>query len=173
MHPNVEHAFHAIALDEWRSSFECTMWGKKKNDSTQLRQVWFPGSHCNVGGGWPDQQVATIALACSFPNPFLPFPYPNLTEPPGMADQLTSIGVEFSKVEMNRIFYELRPGARAHKWGLGPIRDPSGATAFPDKAWGVLAAPYRKYMNGSTDYPTRKPGGCMFTTRSLCVCVSH
>ena len=83
-----------------------------------------------------------------------------------MADQLTSIGVEFSKVEMNRIFYELRPGARAHKWGLGPIRDPGGATAFPDKAWGVLAAPYRKYMNGSTDYPTRKPGGCMFTIRS-------
>ncbi len=67
VHPRIENAFHAIALDEWRKAFDCTMWGKRGNDDTRLRQVWFPGSHCNVGGGWEDQQIATIALACRFP----------------------------------------------------------------------------------------------------------
>ncbi len=67
VHPRIENAFHAIALDEWRKAFDCTMWGKRGNDDTRLRQVWFPGSHCNVGGDWEDQQIATIALACRFP----------------------------------------------------------------------------------------------------------
>jgi hypothetical protein len=59
-----------MALDEWRHAFDCTLWGKGGRDKgdnepkTELRQVWFPGNHGNVGGGWPDQQIATIALAC-------------------------------------------------------------------------------------------------------------
>lgn len=64
VHPNIEYAFHALALDETRMNFEPTMWGHKNNTTTQLRQVWFPGNHGNVGGGWPDQQMATISLAC-------------------------------------------------------------------------------------------------------------
>jgi len=76
-----------------------------------------------------------------------------------MADQLTSIGVEFSKVEMNRIFYGLRPGATACKWGMGAIHNPAGATSYSDKIWVFFAAPYRKIKNGNTEYPTRRPGG--------------
>ncbi len=64
VHPNVDYAFHALALDEWRTAFEPTMWGAKGNDHTELRQVWFPGTHKNCGGGFPDQQAATISLAC-------------------------------------------------------------------------------------------------------------
>lgn len=64
VHPRVKYAFHAIALDEWRTAFDCTMWGKRDNNETELRQVWFPGTHANIGGGWDDQQIATIALAC-------------------------------------------------------------------------------------------------------------
>ncbi|KAK4451399.1 hypothetical protein QBC34DRAFT_54717 [Podospora aff. communis PSN243] len=137
---SVDYAFHGLALDEWRSAFDCTMWGKKDNNHTNLRQVWFPGSHCNAGGGWPDQQIATIALAW-------------------MADQLTSISVEFSKVEMNRIFYELRPGAIPKPWGMGTIYNPGGPTTYLDKLIGFFAVPYRKFKNGNTEYPPRKPGG--------------
>ncbi|KAL2127516.1 hypothetical protein VTI74DRAFT_10615 [Chaetomium olivicolor] len=135
VHPRIEYAFHAIALDEWRSAFKCTMWGKRGNDETHLRQVWFPGSHCNVGGGWEDQQIATIALSW-------------------MADQLTSIGVEFSKTEMNRILYDIRPQAKARKWGLGVIRNPDGLTSYPDWVWSYVPAPVRKPTKG-----TRTPGG--------------
>ncbi len=28
-----------------------------------LRQVWFPGVHSNIGGGYPDQGMANITLA--------------------------------------------------------------------------------------------------------------
>ena len=28
-----------------------------------LRQVWFPGVHSNIGGGYDDQQLANITLA--------------------------------------------------------------------------------------------------------------
>ena len=76
-----------------------------------------------------------------------------------MADQLTSIGVEFSKVEMNRIFYELRPGAVPKPWAMGTIRNPSGATTSLDKIIGFFAAPYRRIKKGNTGYPTRRPGG--------------
>lgn len=65
MHPKVDFAFHALALDEWRTSFGPTLWNRApENGNTELRQVWFPGSHSNVGGGFDDQQIATIALAC-------------------------------------------------------------------------------------------------------------
>jgi hypothetical protein len=31
--------------------------------TTDLRQVWFPGAHANVGGGYSDQEIANITLA--------------------------------------------------------------------------------------------------------------
>lgn len=65
VHPNIDHAFHALALDEWRTSFAPTLWNVGKNNTnTQLRQVWFPGCHSNVGGGSDTQQISKIALAC-------------------------------------------------------------------------------------------------------------
>jgi hypothetical protein len=32
-------------------------------DVQKLVQVWFPGVHCNVGGGNDDQELADITLA--------------------------------------------------------------------------------------------------------------
>lgn len=139
VHPNVEHAFHAVALDEWRTSFDCTLWGLLNNNNTKLRQVWFPGTHCNVGGGWPDQQIATIALAW-------------------MADQLTSVGVEFNKFEMGRLFFNVNTKATVRKWGLGMINNPAGLTSYPDWLWSIAASPWRKITTGTTDYIVRKPG---------------
>lgn len=61
---NTEHAFQALALDERRSPFTPAMWERRGNqNSIDLRQVWFPGTHKNVGGGYDDQEMANIALA--------------------------------------------------------------------------------------------------------------
>ncbi|KAI0430373.1 hypothetical protein F5Y09DRAFT_331155 [Xylaria sp. FL1042] len=65
----IQHGFHALALDEARD----------------LRQVWFPGSHANIGGGWPDQGVANTTLAW-------------------MMDQLSSVGCEFRTDALERAF---------------------------------------------------------------------
>jgi len=59
----VENAFQALALDERRSAFSPAIWEKPEGNRTTLRQVWFPGTHSNVGGGYDDQQLANITLA--------------------------------------------------------------------------------------------------------------
>lgn len=44
----------ALAIDEHRFPFQATLWRKpmfKRLDS-RTEQVWFPGSHADVGGGW-------------------------------------------------------------------------------------------------------------------------
>jgi hypothetical protein len=59
----VENAFQALALDERRSSFAPAVWEKPEGNRTRLRQVWFPGAHGNIGGGYDDQGMANITLA--------------------------------------------------------------------------------------------------------------
>ncbi|KAI7234736.1 hypothetical protein KC330_g4684 [Hortaea werneckii] len=59
----IEYAFQALALDERRFAFQPALWEKFPGNETVLRQVWFPGAHANVGGGYEDQQIATISLA--------------------------------------------------------------------------------------------------------------
>ena len=62
----IEHAFHALALDEHRPPFSPAVWerSQENKDTTDLRQVWFPGNHGNIGGGWEDQGVSNCTLAC-------------------------------------------------------------------------------------------------------------
>jgi uncharacterized protein (DUF2235 family) len=48
--PNIDHARHALAMDEKRGDFEPTIW--KKRSGMTLKQVWFAGVHCDVGGGY-------------------------------------------------------------------------------------------------------------------------
>lgn len=57
--PNVRVARHALALDEWREDFEPTVWQPREN--LDLKQVWFAGSHSDVGGSYaPDKRDGTL-----------------------------------------------------------------------------------------------------------------
>ena len=62
----IEYAFQALALDENRLPFSPTIWERRPENqkATDLRQVWFPGNHGNIGGGWQDAGVANMSLAC-------------------------------------------------------------------------------------------------------------
>ncbi|KAK6585579.1 hypothetical protein PZA11_002306 [Diplocarpon coronariae] len=62
---NIRHAFQALALDERRAPFKAAVWERANRHQTtvDLRQVWFPGAHSNVGGGYDDQEIANITLA--------------------------------------------------------------------------------------------------------------
>ncbi|KAJ2995896.1 hypothetical protein NUW58_g1148 [Xylaria curta] len=66
----IQHGFHALALDEMRGPFTPTLWERRpqEQNTSHLCQVWFPGSHANIGGGWPDQGIAdtTLAFGCEF-----------------------------------------------------------------------------------------------------------
>lgn len=72
----IENAYQALALDENRSAFSPTVWEKPPGNTSNLRQVWFPGVHSNIGGGsYSDQGMANITLAwmMSQLEPFIDF----------------------------------------------------------------------------------------------------
>ena len=62
---HMNNAFQALALDEHRFPFSPTIWEKPKDPKckTNLKQVWFPGAHSNVGGSYADSGMADITLA--------------------------------------------------------------------------------------------------------------
>ncbi|KAJ4377882.1 hypothetical protein N0V83_000712 [Neocucurbitaria cava] len=102
----IENAFHALALDESRTSFAPAVWEKSEGNRTTLRQVWFPGAHTNVGGGYDDQQLANITLAwmMSQLEPFL-----------DMRDDFL-----FEQDELNDKYYKKEEG-RVRPWSFGKI----------------------------------------------------
>jgi uncharacterized protein (DUF2235 family) len=60
----VEHAIHALALDEMRQPFAPTMWELPDPQPGQkLTQCWFSGAHADVGGYFDDCRSADISLA--------------------------------------------------------------------------------------------------------------
>lgn len=52
---HIKNAYHTVAIDERRRPFLPTLWLEKNVNSGQnVEQVWFPGVHTNIGGGYVD-----------------------------------------------------------------------------------------------------------------------
>jgi uncharacterized protein (DUF2235 family) len=81
--PDIAIGRHAVAIDERRAFFRTNLWrlptpAVTPTVATQetlvawgpvnLKQVWFPGVHCDVGGGYPEPEssLAKIALKWMF-----------------------------------------------------------------------------------------------------------
>ena len=73
LHPCIEAAYHAMAIDDERKTFHPVLWMERKSDGkdkkhaddtllTQIEQVWFAGAHANVGGGYPKDHLAHVPL---------------------------------------------------------------------------------------------------------------
>ena len=83
--PHVRHAFQALAIDEQRGNFQGAVWVPYKADRRKrgrpvqeprqeehpeqqgaerqvLKQMWFPGVHSNVGGGYPQHGLSDTAF---------------------------------------------------------------------------------------------------------------
>jgi len=58
----VQHAFHALAIDEHRAPFEPTLWKYKPKPDQKVEQVWFAGVHSDIGGGYREVGLSDIAL---------------------------------------------------------------------------------------------------------------
>ncbi|MGH7233752.1 MAG: DUF2235 domain-containing protein [Nitrospiraceae bacterium] len=58
----VEHACHALSIDDERHSFHPILWHEGEGDAGRIEQVWFAGAHSNVGGGYPKQGMSLVAL---------------------------------------------------------------------------------------------------------------
>jgi uncharacterized protein (DUF2235 family) len=58
LNDKVLHGFHALAADESRDLFSPTFWA----DRAGIVQQIFPGTHSNVGGGYPERGLSDGAL---------------------------------------------------------------------------------------------------------------
>jgi uncharacterized protein (DUF2235 family) len=102
-----------LALDERRAGFEPTLWALQtdKNTNTKLKQVWFPGVHCSVGGGDTTHGLSDVSLAW-------------------MVDQIyTSTGLQF---DWDRLTYA-RTQQRA---STGSLWTNNYQPKWPDHPWG-------------------------------------
>jgi uncharacterized protein (DUF2235 family) len=62
---SVENCFHAVSIDEKRMTFVATMWERPFNFERELpevQQVWFPGVHGDIGGGYEERDLSDAAL---------------------------------------------------------------------------------------------------------------
>lgn len=64
--PSIAIGRHAIAIDERRAFFRSHLWRPAGADKPwgprDVKQVWFPGVHCDVGGGYAEAGLADVAL---------------------------------------------------------------------------------------------------------------
>lgn len=71
---HIDHAFHALAIDERRGPFVPTLWRTSVDDALPatdstgdmrrpvVEQVWFPGVHTDIGGGYADNRLSRLPL---------------------------------------------------------------------------------------------------------------
>jgi len=67
----VNNAFHALAIDEHRKPFAPAIWEQQtdslalqqRGNLQRLEQVWFTGSHSDVGGGYPENESGLSRLS--------------------------------------------------------------------------------------------------------------
>jgi hypothetical protein len=102
----VQHAIHALALDERREPFAPTLWELPNPAPGQtLTQVWFQGGHSDVGGSYDDTRASDITLAW-------------------MAERLSELGLKFDLALLKAQFYDPTKEKREPRpWGCGDLHD--------------------------------------------------
>ncbi|KAH7344197.1 hypothetical protein B0J17DRAFT_645662 [Rhizoctonia solani] len=60
--PNVRYALQALAFHENRMRFRAILFEGAVDNHVVLKQVWFPGSHSDVGGGGSTYHLPSISL---------------------------------------------------------------------------------------------------------------
>jgi hypothetical protein len=59
----VKCAYHALSLDDERRTFHPILWDERRaEDRERIWQVWFPGAHANIGGGYPKDGLSHVSL---------------------------------------------------------------------------------------------------------------
>ncbi|MBX3669840.1 MAG: DUF2235 domain-containing protein [Rhodocyclaceae bacterium] len=57
---SIQSARHAVALDEMRATFQPTLWNAAAE--RDAKELWFPGAHSDVGGGYAETGLSDGAL---------------------------------------------------------------------------------------------------------------
>lgn len=150
----VENAFHALALDERRFPFSPAIWERDDTGTTNLKQVWFPGAHSNVGGSYDDYGMANITLAWMMDQLS-----GNTRDPNKAFDPLDWIRFDDDFINLcfrqSSNYYASNSGLDDYNgWAMGKVYD---SNTFPQSLAGAKVRTPGRYQK--TDYLTGKNTG--------------
>jgi hypothetical protein len=147
----VENAFQALAIDEHRSPYTPAIWELDDDCKTNLKQVWFPGAHSNVGGSYEDYGIANMTLGWMMDQLS-----GNTTDPAKSFEPLDWI--KFDEAYVQRVFdwttrwYDEQPERQPYKgWAMGRNYN---SNTFPKSLAGATTRTPGLYRE--TDYDTGK-----------------
>lgn len=131
---NVTHARHAVALDERRASFSPTLWTNVAGRAN-VKQIWFPGVHCDVGGGYERKGLSDGALKWMADEAGAPG-----IELALRADMLAQIQPNHQDVLHNscRGFFQLLP---THPRSIPPLYSTAPRDPVHESAWNRIEHP--------------------------------
>lgn len=156
---HITNAFHALALDEKRYPFSPAVWERRPGCTTNLKQVWFPGVHSNVGGSYKDHDLADITLAWMMDQ---------LANTAGQRDDPENFTprewIAFDKGYVDQQHKRLKHYYKKHAhdyptargWARGKIFD---SLSFPMSLLGTCVRQPGRYR--ATDYQTGKETGAL------------
>jgi Uncharacterized alpha/beta hydrolase domain (DUF2235) len=106
--PRVARACHGIAMDDERYTFHPVLWNERGTaDSERITQVWFAGMHSDVGGGYPDNDLAQVSLEWMIDQVRF--------------DPVSGCGLRFAADDLRAIAHRAQPLGKVHdsRRGLG------------------------------------------------------
>jgi hypothetical protein len=118
---NVECGRHAMALDEKRSSFTVTHW-KNADAHANARELWFPGAHSDVGGGYAETDLSDGALSWMLDEAV----DAGLAIRPGAREQLRPVPTGVLHNSYKGLFAKMRSRPRA----IPEVANPANAGQF-------------------------------------------
>jgi len=103
--PKVDCARHALSLDDERLTFHPLRFDRSdESDANRIKEVWFAGVHSDVGGGYPDCELALVPCVW-------------------MAEEARARGLRFKEDAIENLYHESS--------SLGPRHDSrAGASVF-------------------------------------------
>lgn len=143
----VKGAFHALAIDEQRRPFTPTLWHQRPGEAEkgqELKQVWFAGVHCDVGGGYKETALSDLALLW-------------------MVHQARRYGLEFDAEALSEVGPQDMAPEDSVEFRVRP--DSMGALHTSRTGLYLLARPLHRPIGQATDDQGR-PDGCEYLSES-------
>ena len=60
--PDIRIGRHAVSIDERRCAFRQNLWSAKTIEGQDIKQLWFPGVHSDIGGGYAEAESGLAKL---------------------------------------------------------------------------------------------------------------
>lgn len=132
--PDVKIGRHAIAIDERRAFFRTNLWipkGPPNSGPRDLKQVWFPGVHGDVGGGYLEAESGLSKIALGW-----------------MLKEAVGAGLLINPERMDRIL---------GKDGAYTIPDPNAMMHESLTLWWLAEILWKRHFNRQTRKWERRP----------------